>query len=485
MATLAAMWKWIWRASILGVGLLASVSAQAPNADAEQQLRKRVLDARVELAEAAFGLDLFREASSGAGSVLAVEPAHAIDALRQRIKQMATDEFVRRYKDAGKKHGKPFAKRSKQRLAPLAGEAFTLAEAVAADPARRERLLVLALELDPDHDKALQALKKADYEVIFNYGVVPGAEKEGARKLLKSLGGGFLGRGELAAELEFWSDAWGLRTRHYRFVTDAPHGLVFAFARACEDLYEALEGFMAANKQPLRELTKPCTVYLLRSRVDYEAILRLSGIEPADSDGALGFYMPSTKIGYFFHDAGFYGDDTTLLFETFFHEGAHQMFDLRAKTTWRGRGDGAPLHWVEEGFAVYLESLVVDEKAPARPATFGRLIDDDLSDAIAAAGKGELMPMQQFAGIAEDAWNAYDLGYPHAALVVHWLLTGDGGKRAAKAFELLTAERQHGGLRKGSVFDVIGVSAEEADRLLREHAAQLAASLPKRPYSTR
>lgn len=475
---------WLWLASTV-----PCLTAQAPGdaAGGEQVLRKRVLAARAELAEAAFALDLFREASASAGAVLNVEPEHGIDALRQRLKLLPADDFVRRYRDATQKSGKAYRKRARERLQPLAAEAFGLAEAAAkaGDQAPYERLLVLTLELDPDHQKALPALKQCDYEVIFNYGVVPGPEKEQARKLLKSLGGGFLGRAEIADELEQWVDAWGLRTRHYRFVTDAPHGTVFAFAQACEDLYAALDGFMTANKQPLRDFAKPSTVYLFRSKVDYECILRLLGVEPADSDDALGFYAPATKVGYFYHDAAFYGADTTLLCETFYHEGAHQMFDLRWRTPWRGRSNGPPLNWVEEGFAVYLESLAVDANTPDRRSEFGTVIDDDLATAIAAAAAGELMPMQSFVPIADDAWNAYELAYPHAALVVHWLLTADGGKRRSKAFELLAAERQNGGLRKGTVFDLLGSKAEEVDQALRQHAAAIARTLKQRQYPAR
>lgn len=158
------------------------------------------------------------------------------------------------------------------------------------------------------------------------------------------------------------------------------------------------------------------------------------------------------------------------------------MFDLRAKSAWRGPGDGAPLHWVEEGFAVYLESLTIDEALPGRPGTFGKLIDDDLASAIAAAAAGKLLSMQEFVGLQEQAWDDYELAYPHAALVVHWLLTADRGKRAAKAFELLAAERQNGGLRKGSVLELLSLSAEEADRLLREHGAAIGSTLPRRKY---
>lgn len=467
--------------------LLAAVPAQAaPDLAArEAELAGRLVAARAELAEAAFAAGLLREASANAAAVLKVEPEHAVATLPQRLKQIPADQFVARYRDATRQHGRAYRKRARDRLQPLGQELFALAEQAlaAGDIERGERLLVRTFEVDPDHGKALQALKQRDYDAIFNYGVLPKAEKQAARRLLQSLGGGFLQRSDLQPEIEHWVDAWGLQTRHYRFVTDAPHELVFAFAQACEDLHDALEQFLTDAKQPLRQLGRRCTIHLFRSRVDYECILRLLEVEPVDSDEALGFYSPATKVGYFYYDAGFYGGDRTLLFETFWHEGAHQMFDLRWRAPYRGRADNAPLVWVEEGFAVFLESLVVADDRGRRRARFGTVVDDDLATAIAAAAAGELMPMADFAHLDADAWDEYVLGYPHAALLVHWLLTGDGGRRAAKAFELLLAERQTAGLRKGTLFDLLGLDAAAVDAALRAHAATIDRELPKRAYA--
>lgn len=73
--------------------------------------------------------------------------------------------------------------------------------------------------------------------------------------------------------------------------------------------------------------------------------------------------------------------------------------------------------------------------------------------------------------------------YPHAALVVHWLIHGDGGKRKAIAFELLLAEKQNGGLRKGTFFELVGLAAEQVDAALREYAAKLGKDVPHRKYA--
>jgi hypothetical protein len=468
------------------LSLLATAGAQQPEArsPAETEVAARLTAARSQLAKAAFDLGLLREAGSLAGAILRVEPNHAIASLTARMKSLGADEFVRTYREAALKNGKAFRKRARSELEPIAGAMYELgASALAAgDTETAERNFAGAYEVDPDHPKALAALLKLDYDAIFNYGVLPKSEKQEARKLLRALGGGFLGRGDLAAELENWVDAWGLQTRHYRFVANAPHSTVFAFARACEDLYDALDAFLTSSKQSLRTLNKPSTVYLFRSKVDYECILRLQGVEPADSEAALGFYYSGTKIGYFYYDHEFYAGDTTSLCETFFHEGAHQQFDLRLKTAWRGKAQGPPLHWVEEGLATYLESLVAKDSPNGRSGKFGTIVDNDLAIAIDAIGKGALMPMQQFAHVQKEKWDEYAEAYQQAALVVHWLLEANGGKRKDVALELLVAERQNGGLRKGTFFDLVGMPAAEVDAALKEHAARIGRELPRREY---
>jgi hypothetical protein len=90
--------------------------------------------------------------------------------------------------------------------------------------------------------------------------------------------------------------------------------------------------------------------------------------------------------------------------------------------------------------------------------------------------------MQQFAHVQKDAWDEYAEAYQQAALVVHWLLEANGGKRRDVAFELLVAERQNGGLRKGTFFDLVGMPAADVDAALKEHAARIGKELPRREY---
>src|SRR5690606_18767290 len=308
---------------LLGTLLLVLVPARtgvaqppAPRTERLAAHAERLLAARADLAQAAFEAGLWREAGMFVRAVVAAKPGHSVARLADELKAMPSDAFVRTYREAVEKHGSTFRKRVRQTLAPLADELVSLADEALAAGERElaEQWYARAYQVDSDNGKALQAPRKFDYDAIFNYGVLPREDKKEARDVLRRLGGRFLQRDDLARELEYWSDAWGLQTKHYRFVANAAHGTVFAFAQACEDLYEAWEAFMTAHRQPLRALTKPSTVFLFASRIDYECVLRLRGEDPPDSSAVLGYYAPATKIGYFYYDEEFYAGDKTLLF---------------------------------------------------------------------------------------------------------------------------------------------------------------------------
>ncbi|MCA8977878.1 MAG: hypothetical protein KDC98_24340 [Planctomycetes bacterium] len=484
-AGIRSVWPHLVAPILVGLAICEStLMAQGSIAERVAAVDARLLAERARLAGVAFDAGLLREASVLARHVITAKPDHAVLELVTKMKAMSGDDFVKTYKDAVKASGREVRKQIEATLAPIAEELATLAdEAMAAGNAELgEDLHGRAFALDPENKRAYQALKKLDYDAIFNYGVLPKADKRSAREVLKRLDGRFLGRSDLAKELEDWVDAWGLQTKHYRFVTNAPHGTVFAFAQACEDLHDAWEDWMRENKQSLRKLTRPCTVFLFGTQVDYECVLRLMGEDPPDSEAALGYYSPQTKVGHFYYDEEFYAGDMTLLFETFYHEGAHQMFDLRLKAAWRGRADEQPLHWVEEGTSVYLESLVMEGEGRKRKGRFGTLIDDDLGTALELAATDNLMPSADFAHMSGEEWNAYGGGYPHAALVVHWLLEADGGKRRKAAMELLLAERQHGGLRKGTFFELVGMEPADVDAALKAYAADIKQRLTIRTY---
>ena len=99
----------------LVTGLIAVVAAVGPAVAQDgparvKELDRALLDARVRLAEAALDKDLLREATMLAGSVLVSSPEHPLRERIEAIKAMSAADFVRRYQQALKKHGRSFRK---------------------------------------------------------------------------------------------------------------------------------------------------------------------------------------------------------------------------------------------------------------------------------------------------------------------------------------------------------------------------------------
>lgn len=470
----------------IALAVIAAEESAAPALSPLETKREAILkdlaEARLELAAFALEKDLFLEANDLLKDAAAVLPEDATAALAGKLDALDPATYPQRYKDAAKKSGAELRKRRGAVEKPAAAALVALAEeaAKAGDGAFAEDACVRAYRVDARNAAALKLLKAKDYDAIFNYGALPRADKLEARAVLKRLGGNFLGENDLKKELEFWSDAWGLKTRHYRFVTNAPHGTVFRFAEACEHLFDAWEDVMKGAKYELRKLKDPATVYLFDSPRSYQAILRLVDQDPPAN--ALGFYTSQTDIGYFYDDPSYYMGDLGELLETFFHEGTHQLLDLRVKAPWKGDIAKFPLHWAEEGFATFMESLAIQGQGDAAKTTLAQEIDDDLRRALEAAATGKLMPSAEFIHAVEEAWDGYDLGYPHAALFTHWLLEADGGANRKVGFELLARYLSEGGLRDKDAFALLKKKPDEIDAALKAYAAKLDRSLKKRRY---
>lgn len=459
----------------------------APSLDARfGELAKRALDTRAELARWALDKGLYREAGKLAQQVLRVDPEHAVLAIAKKLEAIDPERYKSDYRAYFKQYGLAFQKECRTRLVPLAGELSKLG--LEADKGGQgelaERCYVEAYRIDSDDANAAKGLKAKDYELVFNYGPLPKQDKQAAREALKNLGGGFLARNDLVKELETWPDAWGLETRHYRFVTNSEHALVFRFAQACEDLHTAWEQFFGGSKVKLRKLKDPLVVYFFDSAVSYQAILRARGIDPPSHEEVLGFYWGATKDGYFFYEPAFYGGDTTLLFETFYHEGTHQLCDLRLKAS-RGGADAAEqLGWLIEGLATFMEGLEVDAKNGARSFRLGAAIDDDLGIGLDAAAEHKLVPLADFLNCDPDSFGANALGYQEGALVTHFLFNAEGGKYKAALFEIIEGAYARGGLGK-SVYEEFKWERDKLQQSFDAYAAELRAKLPERKYSKR
>lgn len=446
-------------------------------------MRKRTASQIAELAQWALTQNLFAECSSLTRLAKSFD-----DKLETKVSEglskLDADGFGIRYRRARSQNGPEFEKRRDKLLKPGAKEFVQFAKQAeeSGDEATAEAAYLLACRLDNRAD-ATTALRKRDFDVVFNYGAIPRAEKQAVRERLRALGGKLMEEADLKPELKFWRDAWGLFTKHYRFVTDAPHTTVFAFAQACEDLYDAWEPMMREAGFTLRPLTKPATVYLFNSPTAYQIICRMAGEEPPAN--TLGFYSPQTRIGYFYDDPEFYQGHLGLLFETFYHEGTHQLLDHCVKAGRRGDIGKHPLVWVEEGFCVYMETMVVKEENGKRTMTFGKEVDDDLGDALLGMKHDKLMPIDAFVHIGRGPWGGYAFAYPHAALVMHYMLESGEGNLRAKGFELLRQEITQGGMRKTPFFEWLGTPLPAFELGLKEHAAKIDKSLPKRTYKTK
>jgi hypothetical protein len=460
----------------------------APNEDglrgAWNELRLRGAEQRAELARWSFDGNLFREAGLLARDVQLVVPEHEVGELIAQIAAVEGEPFVRLYEEGLKEHGREYRKRHQGIHEPLANELVELARAAdkAGFAALAEEVWLDAFGIDPGNSKAHSALKKLDYDLIYNYGAIPQRDKEVARKALKRLGGGFLNRRDLAEELETWSDVWGLETRHYTFLTNAPHQTVFSFAQACEDLHEAWEQVMDEGRVKLKRSKDPLVVHFYDSPATYEAIVRTRGYDAPRSEDVLGFYSSQTEIGYFYDNPGFYNGDPTLLFETFYHEGTHQLCDQRMKVAWRGENAKHTTAWATEGIALYMELLEVRGAGRERTFQLGQFVDDDLAAGVALHRAGELMELDAFLGISAEAFGNYDHGYPHAALLTHFLMEAGEGKWRRDVFIILEETYEQGGIRR-PVHEVLELEREELRALFDAHVDYIEGRLPFREYA--
>ena len=90
-----------------------------------------------------------------------------------------------------------------------------------------------------------------------------------------------------------------------------------------------------------------------------------------------------------------------------------------------------------------------------------------------------------FAHCNGNQWNRYDNGYPHAALLLHFLLEGPEHRYRSIGFDLLLAEMTQGGLRKKDLFGILGTTPEELEAALRAHAEDVAKRCPARKYGSK
>ncbi|MBI3817410.1 MAG: hypothetical protein HY286_01870 [Planctomycetes bacterium] len=471
--------------SLLIAGIVLIQSPAPDNAirtriDAE---KAAVLEKETALAEWALDQKLYREFSILARRVLKADPESKIVKKLDALDAIPRESVLRDYKTAVNLRMNEYVSEYKKRIHPEAEKLFHLAEE--AEKLKLEDLAdesyTISFELNRSA-KAGAALRKRNLDAIFNYGVVRNKDRDAARAALARVGGGFLDENDLRKELAGWSDAWGMKTRHYRFVTNIKSDRAFRFAQTCEDMYESFGQLMANLGLPVRDAKEPLNIYLFDSAFTTHCVMQLMGHDDSTIEGeTVGIYHPSTKIGYFFDDLSKYSGDTLQLTETMLHEGFHQQFDLRLTVAVRDNQSKFPLGWFEEGFAVYFETMSVDRKGKDISYKWGDAVDDDLAYAIQCAGSGKLEPLSEFMHCDPGRFDKKGVGYEEGGALVHFLLHYKNGIYKQSFAKLVEEYRKQGGLKR-SAFEWMHADAGRLDREFAEHLAQIDKSLVHRVY---
>ena len=236
---------------------------------------------------------------------------------------------------------------------------------------------------------------------------------------------------------------------------------------------------------PIREITERLPAQLYDSRASFDAILPLGGMEaPTKDRDLLGFYYPNNKTGCFYDDASIYADDLGLLAETFYHEGSHQLFDLRLRIPSLGDAGKYPLAWLDEGIATYMETLAAEEKSGKRALRVGALSTTTSSARSTPRRKANYGRSRSLRTSRPRNSDDFADAYPEAGALVHFLVNGNGGVYR-KAFGPIVEEvRKQGGLKK-NLFETLGVPAGKLDDEFTKHLRSIGASLPRREYRGR
>jgi hypothetical protein len=138
---------------------------------------------------------------------------------------------------------------------------------------------------------------------------------------------------------------------------------------------------------------------------------------------------------------------------------------------------------VGEAIALYLELLEIDasDDGDERSYRLGGFIDDDLAGGIDLFLAGELMPLIDFLHLGGEGWDAYDYGYPHAALLACFLMHADDGAYRRAFFELIESYEETGGV-KDPVPELLKKDEEELVAEFDAFARVLDGRLQRRVY---
>lgn len=175
-----------------------------------------------------------------------------------------------------------------------------------------------------------------------------------------------------------------------------------------------------------------------------------------------GFYLPSQRaMGVVSRE------DEMHMIRSLFHEGTHMILDAFA-----GEGSADWSVWLNEGLASWLEVSGID--AEGRVSLGGYDPADAATILAAAREPGKWLGVERLLGAPAGAWSGEHnrIYYATAALLVHLLMEGKGGKYRELFFAYLREEREPGPVDARAFRRIIGDPAE-LDKALVRHAERL------------
>ncbi|MHC5019349.1 MAG: hypothetical protein ACYTGX_04415 [Planctomycetota bacterium] len=370
--------------------------------------------------------------------ILKQDPAHEVKSKADALRNMPPREFRTRNRTS-KKGLKEYATKKAMIDAPTGKKFASLAKKMA---------FIHAYHYAPANKTTRSYLKKNDFALVYNYGLISKEDKKAAAKILTEVEGTFLDEKnkQYKRQLKFWPDAWGFSTKHYLLMSNAPHELVFRFAEECENLYQGLRIWFGED-MPLRDNYKSekLVVWLFGDEDSYEIVLQGLGIQKNPSPGAAGFFGAGQRA-YFFWADRFYGnrpfeESFRKLAETFYHEGTHQALALQHKFQCKGVVGKYQAAWLVEAIANYCETMeVIVQPDGTKKFQWGfphpyegyRAANSHLQGAYHTAhgqGKFRFTPLKTFTIGTYGGFQSQGAYHYNQALgLAHFLVHGEGGK---------------------------------------------------------
>jgi len=312
-----------------------------------------------------------------------------------------------------------------------AAELFQAAKAASerSEPANAYQLLYEILREDPSHAEARRIL---GYVKTSSEWKLPEAEKATPRQPP-------FAHPKLGWPSRGW---WRLETAHFEIASNHSAREIAEAGQQLENLHahwrqiffrywsspKALAARLAGQDEPLSPTRPKMKVVLFKTRQEYAAYVASSHPKAAST---LGIYDDKQHIAYFF------GGDKSV-YPTWYHEGAHQLFQESLAGTSDQPGQ-AQNFWALEGAALYMESLTEH----AGFWTVGGCESDRLQFARYRVRSGDLnLPLVRISALTREAiQTSDDIGriYTQASGLAHFFLDGADGRYRDQFIDFISA----------------------------------------------